>query len=103
GMFARMLAGKPQRPLARTVDRDLLGGDLRPRQREIRSEDRAQVLRDAGHRVEMLRAADVEPMPDLGDAHVELALRYPDRAERLRERRWRDVYKRRRGGRHTRV
>src|SRR6202162_1269479 len=89
GIFVRVLAGKPQQPLARAVDRGLLGGDLRTRQREIRGEHRAQILGDAGHRLEALGAADVEPMPDLGDTHVELALAPEPEARARRATAWR--------------
>ena len=47
--LAGMLAGQPQQPFARAVDRHLLGHHFRPRQREMRVERRAQLLRHAGH------------------------------------------------------
>ena len=47
--LALMLAGQPQQPLARAVDGNLLGHDLRPRQRVVRVEHRVQLLRHAGH------------------------------------------------------
>src|SRR4029450_8093114 len=49
-LLAGMLAGGAEEPLARAVDRGLLGHDLRPREREMRVERRAQLLRHAGHR-----------------------------------------------------
>src|SRR5262245_6440404 len=61
GMFAR----QPDEPLARAVDRGLLGHDLGAREREPRVQRRAQLLRYAGHRGEVLRPAQVEPVPDL--------------------------------------
>ena len=80
------LAGKADEPFARAVDRDLFGGDLRARQREALRQRRAQLLRQGGHGGEILRAAHVEPVPDLLHAHAPLPLRHVDRAERLGKR-----------------
>ena len=77
--LARDLAGQAQQPLAGAVDRDLLGHHLRPRQRVMRVEQRAQLLRHAGHLVEALRAAHIEPVPDLLHAHLLLRGRHADR------------------------
>src|SRR5262249_30883272 len=65
GVFPGVLAGESQQPFARAVDRSLLGGDLRALEREMRIERSAQLLGDARHGVKTLRAAHVEPMPDL--------------------------------------
>ena len=77
------LARQPQQPFARAVDRDLLGHDLGPRQRVMRVESRAQLLRHAGHRVERREAADIDPVPELLHAHLALRRRHADGAERI--------------------
>ena len=50
---------------------DLLGDDLRPGQREGAGERGAEVLGDVGHRREVGGAADVDPVPELRDAHAQ--------------------------------
>ena len=79
-------AGKPQQPLARAVDGDLLRGDLRPRRREMLRQLGAQLFRQRRHRGKILRAAHVEPVPDLLHPHALLPLRHADAAERRSER-----------------
>src|SRR3982074_2557943 len=49
--------GQPQEPLARTIDRDLLGHDLGAGEREVPVERCAQLLRHAGHLFEPPNAA----------------------------------------------
>jgi hypothetical protein len=79
------LAGQPQQPLAGAVDGDLLGGDFRAIEREALGERRAQILRQRGHGVEALRAAHVQPLPNLLHAHALLLWRHADAAERRGE------------------
>jgi hypothetical protein len=81
-LLAGMLGRKAQEPLARAVDRDLLGVHLRTREREVLVEHRAKGLRDVQHLVEALHAAHVEPVPELLHPHLALALRHADAAER---------------------
>ena len=71
---------QPQQPLARAVDGDLLGDDLGPVERVELFEPGAQLLRDVGHLVERGHAADVEPAPQLDDAHAHAA--FPARRPR---------------------
>ena len=73
-----MLARQPQQPFAGAVDRNLLGHDLRPRQREVRVERGVQILRHAGHLLEARGAAHIEPVPDLLHAHLALRRRHAD-------------------------
>src|SRR6202034_1098575 len=54
------LSGKPDEPLARAVDGNLLGDDFLARQGEPLRERHAQLPRQGGHLVEVLRAAHVE-------------------------------------------
>ena len=78
------LAGQPEQPFARAVDRNLLGGDFRPRQREVLRQLRAQLLRQGRHVVEVLRAAHIKPVPNLLRAHAALPLRHADARRALR-------------------
>ncbi len=48
-------------------------------------ERRAELLRHAGHLIEALCSAHVQPVPDLPHAHVALCRGHPDRAERVRK------------------
>ena len=84
---AAVLAGKTKQPLARAVDRNLLGGDVEPVEREPRLQRRPQILRQGRHLVEALHAAHIEPVPDLLHPHAPLPLRHIGRAERLAPRR----------------
>ena len=79
------LARQPDQPFARAVDRDLLGDDFRPRRGETLRQCCAQILGQRRHFRETLRAAHVEPLPDLLDAHALLALGHAGAAEDLRE------------------
>ena len=83
--FARALAGQPQKPFARAVDRDLLGNDFRAREREVPIEAGAQLFRHAGHGIEMGGAAHVEPVPELLHPHLALRRRHAETAQRLRQ------------------
>ena len=74
-----------QEPLARAVGGDLLGSDLRPRERIAVGELLEQRPGDVAHRREIARAAMVDPVPELGGAHLELALRHADFGERMAE------------------
>ena len=74
--------GKPQQPLARAVDRDLLGDDLRTVERVECFEATAQILRDVRHVFEARHAAHVDPAPELADAHAELLFGNAGRGER---------------------
>jgi hypothetical protein len=65
---------QPQQPLARAVDGHLLGHDLRPVEGEKSLERLARLLRDVRHLVERRRARNVEPAPELADAHAPLLL-----------------------------
>ena len=76
-----LAVGKPKQPFARAVDRDLLGHDLGPRQREARGQFAAQLLGDVGHGGEIGRAAHIEPAPELAHAHARLPLRHAKRGE----------------------
>ena len=77
------LAGQAQQPLAGAVGRHLLGHDLGPRQREVLRERRAQLLRDAGHGVEVAGAAHIDPVPELLHAHLALLLGHADLPQRI--------------------
>src|SRR5690242_20715889 len=67
----------------------------------MRIELRAQSFRDARHHIERGRAAHIDPVPELLDAHLALALRHAEASERVREQHarkadqrrllWRDV------------
>src|SRR5690606_7730860 len=73
----------PQQPFARAVDRDLLGDDLRPRQRVSRIEPRPQVLRYVGHLIEGRGTVDVGPAPELGNPHPQMLSWHLMRGQRL--------------------
>src|SRR5690606_14727798 len=45
----------------------------------------AQMLRNVAHRGEVLHAAEIDPVPELGHAHPAFALRHADFGERLAE------------------
>ncbi len=59
-----------QQPFARAVAGDLFGDDLRPLQRKVRRHVGAEILRQIGHRREVARAMDIDPVPQLAHAHV---------------------------------
>ena len=50
---AAVLAGKTKQPLARAVDRNLLGGDVEPVECEPRRQHRPQIFRQGRHLVEV--------------------------------------------------
>jgi len=91
GLVPGVLAGQSQPPFARAIDRDLLGDDLGARQGEARGEPCPEILGDIAHGAEIGRSADVEPMPELADAHAHLARGHADRGERLAEARAREA------------
>ena len=72
------LARQAQQPFAGAVGRHLLRHHLRPRQREVLRQHRAQILRHAGHGVEVAGAAHIDPVPELLHAHLALLLRHAD-------------------------
>ena len=96
----RQFAREPQQPFARAVDRDLLGGDLRPRQREMLRQLGAEFLRQGRHGVEAFDAPHVQPMPNLLHPHAALPLRHTGNSERIRKRDTRQSDQRRFGRRH---
>src|SRR5579883_3641119 len=61
----RTFSRQPQQPFSRAVVRNLFGDHLGPREGEPRFELGAQLLGDAGYRVERGRAADIDPVPEL--------------------------------------
>ncbi len=63
-----------EQPLARAVVRHLLLDDLRPPDGEAAVEFGPQILGDVEHVGEVGDAAHVEPVPELLDAHLRLAL-----------------------------
>ncbi len=89
--LACVFAGQPQQPFARAVDRNLLGDDLRPLQREALLERDAQVLRHAGHGGKARHAAHIDPVPELLHAHLALLFGHADVAERIGQRRARQA------------
>ena len=78
------LARQPQQPFARAVDRNLLGGDLGPRQGEMLRQRARAVPSTASSSRRSPGAAHIEPVPDLLHAHAALPLRHAGRAERRR-------------------
>ncbi len=82
---AAMLARKPKQPFARAVDGNLFGRDFGALKRKALRQRRAQILRQGRHLVEALRAANVEPVPDLLRPHAALPLRHIDCAERFHQ------------------
>ena len=77
-----------QQPFARAVVRNLFGHDLGPRQRETLRHRGAEILGQIGHRREIARAVDVDPVPQLAHAHGRgLLRRRPRRSARLSTRR----------------
>ena len=81
---ARLVAadGQPQQPLARAVDRHLLGGDLRAIQAIGLRQRGAQLLGDVRHVLERGGAAHVHPAPQLADPHLELLVGHADGGQR---------------------
>ena len=67
-------AGQAKEPLAGAVGRHLLRHHLGTRQREVLRQHGAQLLRHAGHGVEVARAAHIDPVPELLHAHLALLL-----------------------------
>ncbi len=80
------VARKPQKPFARAVDRNLLVNDFGPRQRKALRQCRAHLLRQRGHRFEILHAAHIKPVPDLLHAHAALPFRHAGFAQRIGQR-----------------
>ena len=71
GMLTRLglvAVGEAQQPLARAVDRALLGDDLGPLDHEQLGQTIARLLGDVGHQPEVAHAVPVDPLPDLARA-----------------------------------
>ncbi len=82
--LACVFAGKLEQPFAGAVGRHLLGHDLRPVEREMLVQFVAQrSCRCSTSASKSLRAAHIEPVPDLLRAHLALALRHADAAQHL--------------------
>ena len=73
--------GQPQQPLARAVDRHLLG-ETSGRQTIGLRQRGAQLLGDVRHVLERRRAAHVHPAPQLADPHLELLIGHADASQR---------------------
>ena len=80
-LVERPRRGHPQQPLARAVLRDLLADDRGTVERVGVGQRLAQALADVRHRLEVADAAQVDPMPELPDAHPQLALGHADGGE----------------------
>src|SRR5690606_11227383 len=68
--LAGIVGGQPDEPFARAVCRYLLDHDLWAFEREMLGEFRAQMLRDIAHIREVAHATEIDPVPELGDAHL---------------------------------
>jgi hypothetical protein len=84
-LFSGRVGGKANEPLARAVGRYLFDHDFGAIEREHFAKLGAQSFRDIRHRVEVACAAEVNPVPELRDAHLALAFRHAGFAERFGE------------------
>src|ERR1700722_15854705 len=75
-------ARQSQQPFAGAVAGNLFGHHFGACDREMLFELGAHFLRDARHLVEALRAADIDPVPELLNAHLALGGRQADRRSR---------------------
>ncbi len=67
------------------VDGNLFGHDLRPVERIMLGQQRPERLADVQHGVEAGHALEIDPVPELRDAHLRLALGHPDRPKGIVE------------------
>ena len=73
-LVVRMGGRHPEQPFAGAVGRDLFGDDFGPHEAIARRKRLQERPRDVAHRRKLARAAVVNPVPELRDAHVALAL-----------------------------
>ena len=96
-LVAAVGGGHAEQPFARAVGGNLLGDDFGARQRMALGEPIEQRAGDVAHRGKLARAAMVDPVPELRDAHVALALGHAEvgkRAGELGSRRAREAHRR---------
>ena len=74
-----------QKPFARPVRGNLLGDDFGPRERKALAKLFKQRPRNVAHGGKLGDATMVDPMPELGGAHVELALGHADLGKRAHD------------------
>ena len=79
--IARVRRQHPQQPLGRAVGRDLLGDDRGARQRAAFDELVEERPGDVAYAAKFARAAMIDPVPELRDAHIEFASGNPDLGE----------------------
>ncbi len=83
GALVEAMGGRhAQKPFPGAIGGNLFGGDLGARKGKALGELFEQRTRDVAHGAEVARAAVIDPVPELGRAHIEVALRHA----RLRER-----------------
>ena len=73
-VVAGMRRRHPHQPFARAVGRNLLGEDVGTRQVAALGKPVEQRPSDVAHRRELMHAAMIDPVPELGEPHVPLAL-----------------------------